>query len=209
MDPLYLVMQRDFAAAVLLPHAAAAAAALQRQYAVVVLAACVEPLGIARQSAAVWRYPSTCKHWVAAGGNTLQWQSWQFAVAVGGTRLYAAALTKSNTAAMSGSQKCHVAACFFSSTTTTTLSTHFTLHCPPAILYFCRQDLSPPLKEPACKASMPLRPQPAPQGTHPQGLKIQAFTSSSFKLSVSDFKYPLPVLLGLLIVYVHTIHFSP
>ncbi|KAJ7877353.1 hypothetical protein B0H14DRAFT_2567726, partial [Mycena olivaceomarginata] len=39
--------QRDFAAAVLLPHAAAAAAALQRQSAAVVLAADVELLGIA------------------------------------------------------------------------------------------------------------------------------------------------------------------
>ncbi|KAJ7803900.1 hypothetical protein B0H14DRAFT_2612968 [Mycena olivaceomarginata] len=39
--------QRDFAAAVLLPHAAAVAAALQRQYAVVVLAVHVELLGIA------------------------------------------------------------------------------------------------------------------------------------------------------------------
>ncbi|KAJ7848183.1 hypothetical protein B0H14DRAFT_2583203 [Mycena olivaceomarginata] len=38
--------QRDFAAAVLLPHAAAAAAALQRQSAVIVLAAHVELLGI-------------------------------------------------------------------------------------------------------------------------------------------------------------------
>jgi hypothetical protein len=39
--------QRDFAAAVLLPHAAAVAAALQRQSAVVGLVAHVELLGIA------------------------------------------------------------------------------------------------------------------------------------------------------------------
>jgi hypothetical protein len=38
--------QRDFAAAVLLPHAAAAAAALQRQSAVVGLTAHIELLGI-------------------------------------------------------------------------------------------------------------------------------------------------------------------
>ncbi|KAJ7799653.1 hypothetical protein B0H14DRAFT_3787342 [Mycena olivaceomarginata] len=75
--------QRDFAAAVLLPHAAAAAAALQRQSAAVVLAAHAELLGTTRQSAAVWRHPNTCKHWAAAVGNTLQRQSWHFAAAVG------------------------------------------------------------------------------------------------------------------------------
>ncbi|KAJ7305436.1 hypothetical protein DFH08DRAFT_825124 [Mycena albidolilacea] len=42
-----MIGQRDFAAAVLLPHAAAAAAALQQQSAVVILTAAVELLGIA------------------------------------------------------------------------------------------------------------------------------------------------------------------
>ncbi|KAJ7836080.1 hypothetical protein B0H14DRAFT_2589939 [Mycena olivaceomarginata] len=73
--------QRDFAAAVLLPHAAAAAAALQRQSAAVVLAADVELLGIA---AAVWRqYGGTSTH-----ANIAQRQS------------LSAALTNGNTAAI-------------------------------------------------------------------------------------------------------------
>ncbi|KAJ7796652.1 hypothetical protein B0H14DRAFT_2619695 [Mycena olivaceomarginata] len=75
--------QRDFAAAVLLPHAAAAAAALQEQSAAVEPAAHVELLYTTRHSAAVLQHQNTSKHCAAVVGSTLQRQSWHFAVAVG------------------------------------------------------------------------------------------------------------------------------
>ncbi|KAJ7774406.1 hypothetical protein B0H14DRAFT_2631944 [Mycena olivaceomarginata] len=75
--------QRDFAAAVLLPHAAAAAAALQEQSAAVEPAAHVELLYTTRHSVAVLQHQNTSKHCAAVVGSTLQQQSWHFAVAVG------------------------------------------------------------------------------------------------------------------------------
>ncbi|KAJ7742972.1 hypothetical protein B0H14DRAFT_2637551 [Mycena olivaceomarginata] len=80
--------QRDFAAAVLLPHAAAAAAALQQQSAAVEPAGHVQLLYTTRHSAAALQHQNTSKHCAAAVGSALQPQSDYFS----GSLPYAAAV---------------------------------------------------------------------------------------------------------------------